>query len=121
MERPERLNYSFAPGRIERLKATPAFQDIATSDKKPGKERDAEIRTGREIQEKILLLLSDMDGRRIYRNRDEFRKVLESAFKGLMIIPPYFWDVMMEALSEPDETADADPKGSPDPDPELGG
>ena len=52
------------------------------------------------IQEDIILLLSDMDGTRIYRNRDEFRRLLESAFKGLMKLPPYFWDVMMDALSE---------------------
>ena len=41
-----------------------------------------------------------MDGTRIYRNRDEFSRLLESAFKGLMKLPPYFWDVMMDALSE---------------------
>jgi hypothetical protein len=121
MERPLRLNYSFAPGRIERLKATPAFQEIAASDKKPGKDRDAEIRAGRLIQEDILLLLSDMDGRRIYRNQDEFRKVLESAFKGLIIVPPYFCDVMMDALSEPDDAVETDSKGSPGTDPDLGG
>ena len=37
MEHPSRLNFSFAPERIERLKATPEFQEIATSKKKPGK------------------------------------------------------------------------------------
>ena len=100
MKRRSRLNFSFAPERIERLKATPEFQEIATSDKQPGKARDKEIRIGKRIQEDILLLLSDMDGSRVYHDRDEFRRLLESAFKGLMKLPPYFWDVMMEALSE---------------------
>ena len=103
MKRPLKLNFSFAPERIERLKATPEFQEIATSKKKPGKQRDEEIRIGEQIQEEILLLLSDMDGTRVYRDRDEFRRLLESAFKGLMKLPPYFWDVMMEALSDQEE------------------
>jgi hypothetical protein len=99
MARQARLNYSFAPKRIERLKATQEFRDIGTSTKK-GKEREEEILYGKSVQEDIVLLLSDMDGRRVYHDRDEFRKRLESAFKGFLRVPPYFWDVMMEALSE---------------------
>jgi hypothetical protein len=103
VKRPSKLNFSFAPERIERLKATPEFQEIATSKKKPGKQRDEEIRIGKQIQEEIVLLLSDMEGSRVYHHRDEFRRLLESAFKGLMKLPPYFWDVMMEALSDQEE------------------
>ena len=29
-----------------------------------------------------------MDGRRIYHDRDEFRKLLESVFKGMIKFPP---------------------------------
>ncbi len=101
MEHPSRLNFSFAPERIERLMATPEFREIATSEKK-GKAGDEEIRIGKNIQENILLLLSDMDGKRVYHDRDEFRKLLESVFKGMIRMPPYFWDVMMDALSEED-------------------
>jgi hypothetical protein len=100
VKRPLKLNFSFAPERIERLKATPEFQEIAASNKPPGRERDEEIRYGKRAQDDIVLLLSDMDGSRVYHNRDEFRRLLESAFKGLMKLPPYFWDVMMDALSE---------------------
>jgi type I restriction enzyme M protein len=99
VKRRSRINFSFAPERIERLKATPEFQEIATS-KKKGKARDEEIRYGKSVQEEILLLLGDMDGRRIYHDQDEFRKLLESVFKGMIKFPPYFWDVMMDALSE---------------------
>jgi hypothetical protein len=81
VERHSKLNFSFAPERIERLKATPEFQEIATSKKKPGKQRDEEIRIGKQIQPEIVLLLSEMDGTRIYRSRDEFRRLLESSFK----------------------------------------
>ena len=44
-----------------------------------------------------------MDGKRVYHDRDEFRKLLESVFKGLIRMPPYFWEVMMDALSEREE------------------
>ena len=100
MNRRSTPNFSFAPERIERLKATPEFQEIATSDKEPGKERDEEIRYGKSVQKDIVVLLSDMDGSRVYHDRDEFRKLLESVFKGFIRIPPHFWDVMMDALSE---------------------
>ena len=100
MKRRSRLNFSFAPERIERLKATPEFQEIAASDKPPGRERDKEIRYGKEVQDDIVLLLSDMDGSRVYHDRDEFRRLLESVFKGFIRFPPYFWDVLMDALSE---------------------
>jgi hypothetical protein len=104
--RPLRLNYSFAPERIERLKATPEFRDIATS-RRTGKERDEEVRSGEMVQRDIVLLLEDMDGRCIYHDREEFRLKLESLFRGFIRLPDYFWDVLMDALSEPEE---ADPK-----------
>jgi type I restriction enzyme M protein len=120
VERPLRLNFSFGRERIERLKATTAFQNIASS-KKKGKERDAEILAGEKIQQEILVLFKEMDGKKVYRNRGTFRKVLESAFKGLMKLPTPFWKVMLDALSERDETADicTDAKGDPEPDTDL--
>jgi hypothetical protein len=98
--RRSRINFSFAPERIERLVATPGFQEIAASDKPPGKERDEGIRFGKSIQEDIIVLLRDMDGRRIYHDRDEFRTLLESVFKGFIRFPDHCWGVMMEALSD---------------------
>jgi hypothetical protein len=56
MEHPSRINYSFTPERVERLKATPEFQEIATSDKESGRERDKEIGIGKQIQDNILVL-----------------------------------------------------------------
>jgi hypothetical protein len=103
VKRRSKPNFSFAPERIERLRNTPEFQGIATNDKEPGMERDREIRYGESVQEDILLLLSDMDRKRVYYDRDEFRQKLESVFKGMMRFPPYFWDVMMDALSEREE------------------
>jgi hypothetical protein len=117
MARQARLNYSFAPGRIERLKATSEFRDIATSTRK-GREREEEIRNGKSVQEDIVVLLNNMDGRRVYHDRNEFRRVLESAFKGFLRIPPYFWDVMMEALSEPNQAARRTSEKRPHPDPD---
>ena len=42
-----------------------------------------------------------MAGRCIYHDRDEFRQKLESLFRGFIKFLPDFWDVMMDALSEP--------------------
>jgi hypothetical protein len=103
VKRRSRINVSFAPERVERLRATPEFQQIATSDKPPGKERDEEIRIGKSIQEDIIVLLKDMDGRRVYHDRDEFRRLLESIFKGFIRFPDDFWGVMIEALSDQEE------------------
>ena len=103
MKRRSKLNFSFAPERIDRLKATPEFQEIAASDKEPGKERDEEIRYGKSVQKNIIVLLNDMDGTRIYHDRHAFRKLLESVFKGFIKFPDQFWDVMIDALSEMEE------------------
>jgi hypothetical protein len=100
VKRRSRINFSFEPERIERLKATPEFQEIATSDKPPGNERDDEIRFGKSIQGDIILLLRDMDKRRVYHDREEFLRLLESVFKGFIRFPDDFWGVMIEALSE---------------------
>jgi hypothetical protein len=43
VKRRSRINFSFAPERIERLKATPEFWKIATSDKPAGRERDKDL------------------------------------------------------------------------------
>jgi hypothetical protein len=98
-----KVTFSFAPERIERLKATLEFQEIAASDKEPGKERDEESRYGKSVQEDILVLLRDMDGRRVYHDWDEFRKLLESVFKGFIKFPDHFWGIMMDALSDQEE------------------
>jgi type I restriction enzyme M protein len=121
VERPLRLNFQFSPERIERLKAHPAFQAIATSKKKEEAARREEVEAGRRIQGDILLLLDDMDKARVYRNRAEFRRILEGVFKGFLKVPASFWKVLLEALSERDERADVctDAKGRPEPGPEL--
>ena len=121
VDRPLRRNFRFDPERIERLKATTGFQNIASSKKKAEKEREAEIETSRRIQEEIVALLSDMDGRRIYRDRDEFRKVVDKLFRGFVKLPSTFIKVLLDALSERDDSADivTDSKGNPEPDPDL--
>jgi hypothetical protein len=102
--------------REEPLKATPEFQVITTSDKGPAKERDEEIRSGGQIQEDILVLLNDMDGTKVYHDRHEFRKLLESVFKGFTRFPDHFWNVMIDALvhhKERTSQADLRCKGQP--------
>ena len=70
MEHPSRLNFSFAPERIERFKATPELPRNRHQQEER-KSEDKEIRYGKSVQEEILLLLGDMDGRHIYHDQDK--------------------------------------------------
>jgi hypothetical protein len=53
-----------------------------------------------QIQEDILVLLKDMDGTRIYYEKDEFRRLLQLVFNGFIRFPDDFWGVMIQALSD---------------------
>jgi len=102
MEHPPRLNYSFAPRRIERLKATPEFRDIATSTKK-GKERDEEIRYGKSVQ-RDNPCLARRHGLADYLPRPgRVPPEARSALHGDDSIPVVLLGRVMDALSERDE------------------
>jgi type I restriction enzyme M protein len=120
VERPLRLNFAFAPERIERFRQTKAFQGLATSRKK-GREGEAEITECRTLQAAILTRLEATDCVRIYKNRDEFRKAVDKLFKGAVKLPAPLLKALLDALSERDETADVctDARGNLEPDPDL--
>jgi hypothetical protein len=44
-----------------------------------------------------------MDGTKVYDDRHEFRKLLESVFKGFIRFPDHFWNVMIDALADLEE------------------
>lgn len=79
VERPLRLNFQASPERIERLREQTAFKNLAASRKK-GAAGEQETRKGIEEQEAILTALRQMDGDRVWKNRDEFTAALEDAF-----------------------------------------
>ncbi|WP_074956545.1 type I restriction-modification system subunit M [Alicyclobacillus macrosporangiidus] len=121
VERPLRLSFLVSDERIARLKEEKAFQNLATS-KKKGAAGEAEIAEGKRQQEAILRVLEGLRSETLYKNREEFVKVLKKAFKtsGVDLSAP-IQKAILSALSERDETADIcrDAKGNPEPDPEL--
>jgi len=121
VERPLRLNFLVSDERIARLKEEKAFHNLATS-KKKGATGEAEIAEGKRQQEAILRVLEGLRSETLYKNREEFVKVLKKACKtsGVDLSAP-IQKAILSALSERDETADIcrDAKGNPEPDTEL--
>jgi type I restriction enzyme M protein len=103
VERPLRLN--FCMGRIDLIKATKGFQKFSKAE-----------------QEAFLKALGQIDSGKIFKNREQFVKVLNKALKAESLklsAAQLKW--VLAALSEPDESADIckDKKGNPEPDPDL--
>jgi type I restriction enzyme M protein len=120
VERPLKLNFQASPERIGRLEEEKAFENLATS-KKKGAAGAKEQAEGRAQQEAIRKLLSALPAT-LYKNRDEFEKVLSTAARkaGIKLATPIA-KAILSVLSERDETAEVcrDTKGQPEPDPEL--
>ncbi|MDA0525169.1 type I restriction-modification system subunit M [Methanococcoides alaskense] len=120
IERPLKLNFQASEERIERLKEEKGFVNIASS-KKKGEAAEKEIVEGKRLQDSLLKMLSSMDSDKLYKNRDEFTKVLKQHIKksGIDINPPLL-KTILKALSEQDETADVcTKKGEQEPDANL--
>ncbi len=121
VERPLRLNFQVTEERINNLYNETAFINLAKS-KKKGTAGLKEIEEGKKIQQQIIEILRTMDSTILYKNRDEFTKVLKKAFKDSDIrLDSALLKSILSALSEKDETADicVDSKGNPEPDPDL--
>jgi type I restriction enzyme M protein len=120
VERPLRLNFQANPERIACLADEKSFQALAQS-----KKRDAaaakEQAEGRALQGAIRQLLHGLPSR-LFKDRDEFERVLDSALKkaGLKLPAPAR-KAILSALSERDETAAIcrAKDGNPESDPEL--
>lgn len=123
VERPLRLNFAVSEDRLNRLKESKAFTDLAFSRKRKNVEDAAEeVEEGKRLQEAILKALqTSMESIPILR-RDPFVEKLKKAFRnhGVTIPTPLF-KAILESLSERDENAEIcrDAKGNPEPDPEL--
>ena len=121
VERPLRLNFQVSEERIERVKAERTFENLATSRKK-GQAGVKEIEEGKKQQDAIINMLQSMDDSILYKNRDEFTKVLKKAAKKHEVtLSAQIMKALLNGLSERDETADVckDNKGNPEPDTEL--
>lgn len=123
IEQPLRLSFQATPERVESLRESNAFQNLAKSKRKKGsKAAEAEIAAGRELQEAILTALHTLDASQVYKNRDAFEEVLAEALKATDVkLPATIKKAVLAALSERDESADVctDGDGKPEPNPEL--
>jgi type I restriction enzyme M protein len=120
VERPLRLNFQTSPERIARLEEERAFQGLVLS-KKRGEVAAREQADGRALQDAIRKLLKTLPGT-LYKNREEFLSVLNTAAKRASLeLPAPLTKAVISALSERDEIAGVcrDKDGNPEPDPEL--
>ena len=91
VERPLRLNFQASPERIVRIKEQPGFISLAVSKKKSAEVKATEEQAGREQQRLILDMLYNLPDT-LYKDRDQFEKVLKKAIKsqGLTIGAPVY-------------------------------
>ncbi|MGP4073705.1 type I restriction-modification system subunit M [Piscibacillus sp. B03] len=121
IERPLRLNFKVDEDRIHRLNDEKAFQNLVKS-KKKGEAGIKEVEEGEKLQQEIVRVLHGLASDELYKNREEFEKILNNAFKYANIkLNATLKKAVLSALSEKDETADicTDKKGNPEPDPDL--
>lgn len=119
IERPLQLNFQISEERIENLYSEAAFSKLYDEDKTDELKLKKDIQTikktelaelekqykGKEIQENIVNTLKLHISERLYKNRDEFTKVLDSILRELKLNKSLLKAVMM-GLSERDDTAD---------------
>lgn len=122
VERPLRRNYTVTDERITRVIEGAKFGELAASKKrKDASAVAAEEAEGKRQQQAILTAIRSL-GTGLEKNREKFTTALKDALKqsGVAVPAPLFKEIL-EALSEPDETADVctDSKGNKDADPEL--
>lgn len=118
VERPLRLNFQVNEERLTRVVEEKGFVNLATS-KKKGDAGHFEIEEGKKLQTQILYVLRTLASDKVYKNRDEFTKVVKYALKqaGITIGAPVL-KAILAGLSEKDATADVcmNSKGEIEPD-----
>ena len=105
VERPLKLNFQFAPERLELLKQDKSFLKLEPSE-----------------QEELLKALSSNVPTELFKNRDVFEKALKKALKDVDVkISAPLKKAILSALSEKDDTAEActDAKGNIEADSDL--
>ncbi|WP_144572423.1 type I restriction-modification system subunit M [Bacillus paramycoides] len=119
VERPLRLNFLISEERIQRVAEQKAFQNLATS-KKKGENGLAEIEAGKTMQANIIEVLRSLESERLFKNRDEFIKLLKGVFKkeNITIGAPVL-KAILAGLAEKDETADICMKNKTDAEPDT--
>lgn len=121
VERPLRLNFKINEERVNELWNQTAYANLSKS-KKKGETGLRESEAGKQQQQEIVDALMSTQSDKLYKNREEFTKILKKLFKdkGITIGSPLL-KAILNALSKKDETADIclDSKGNPEPDTDL--
>lgn len=119
VERPLRLNFLISEERIQRVAEQKAFENLAKS-KKKGENGLAEIEAGKELQEKIIAVLRGLESEELFKNREEFTKLLKDEFKKKDVaIGASVLKAILAGLSEKDEAADICMKNKTDAEPDT--
>jgi len=106
VERPLRLNFQVTEERLARVVEEKGFSNLATS-KKKGDAGHFEIEEGKKLQAQILYVLRTLKSDIIYKNREEFSKIVKSALKEASITANApILKAILTGLSKKDETAD---------------
>lgn len=119
IERPLRLNFQINAERIENLYTESAFANLYDEDKADELELKQAALTikktelvalekllkGKELQEQILSILKSNQSDTVYKNRDEFKTLLDDLFTEVKLTNPVSRAILI-GLSERDETAD---------------
>jgi len=119
IERPLKLNFQISDERIENLYTASAFAHLYDEDKVKELELKEQKQTikkselneldklykGKELQEQIVNTLKMHISENLYKNRDEFIKLLELILNDIKVNKSLFKAVLM-GLSEKDKTAD---------------
>lgn len=100
VERPLRLNFQVNEERLAHVVEEKGFENLATS-KKKGDAGHFEIEEGKKLQTQLLYVLRTLENDKVYRNRDEFTKVVKDALKqaGITIGAPVL-KAILAGLSE---------------------
>lgn len=119
VERPLRLNFLISEERVQRVAEQKAFQNLGTS-KKKGANGLAEIEAGKAMQVRIIEMLRGLKSEQVYKNRDEFTKLLKNEFKkaSITIGAPILKAILL-GLSEKDETANVCMKNKTEAEPDT--
>jgi type I restriction enzyme M protein len=123
VERPLRLNFQVSEERVQRLWEQSAFVGLAESKKrKDAATIAAEEAAGRAFQQSVIDVLQTLDDAVLYRDRAQFLKVFDKAFKVADVkLAATVKKAILAALSERDQAAEIcrNGKGEPEPDSEL--
>ncbi len=117
IDRPFARNFAITESRIENMTSQSvfsklydeeAYNELVEKNKKTAKDKKAieEFEKGKVLQETILNILNENISDAVYKNKDEFIKIIKEMFKDVAEVKTGLLKAIWMGLSEKDETAD---------------